>query len=195
MPSTNPCINCQSPVDKTICTKPGKCARLLAYKDGEPDEYIFGEPIPTAEELGVSCGRTDSNDGQPNAGGKMSSTTKICKVDGCDVKARCRGFCLKHYDMWRHNKLPGYPKFVPIQKHKSPSKNKPIKKAPREKTTRQPKAATSPAAFQFNVDLTRYPQMRDLVVATSTRFCVPPEHIIISLMGEGLAARQKNASI
>lgn len=31
-----------------------------------------------------------------------------CKVPGCDNKHRARGFCGKHYQMWRRNTLPGF---------------------------------------------------------------------------------------
>jgi len=35
-----------------------------------------------------------------------------CKVEGCTRDARCRGFCMQHYDQWRHGTLEGYGEFV-----------------------------------------------------------------------------------
>lgn len=37
-----------------------------------------------------------------------ASTDKGCKVDGCDGTHRARGFCGKHYQMWKRSTLPGF---------------------------------------------------------------------------------------
>ena len=36
---------------------------------------------------------------------KTSPKTTICKVDGCNEKARARGFCARHYQQWRRGRL------------------------------------------------------------------------------------------
>lgn len=44
---------------------------------------------------------------------------KVCKVEGCRTKTAARGFCLKHYDRWRHGALEGdWPPFKPLKKRK-----------------------------------------------------------------------------
>lgn len=37
-----------------------------------------------------------------------SSDDKGCKVDGCTSNHRARGFCGRHYQMWKRNTLPGF---------------------------------------------------------------------------------------
>jgi len=43
--------------------------------------------------------------------------------------------------------------------------------------------------FQIVVDLTFYPQLRDIVFERARRLRVPPGHVVISLIGEALAAQ------
>lgn len=34
---------------------------------------------------------------------------QLCKVPGCDEKARARGFCARHYQQWRRGRLADFP--------------------------------------------------------------------------------------
>lgn len=36
------------------------------------------------------------------------STARACKVEGCDGSHRARGFCGKHYQLWKRGVLPGF---------------------------------------------------------------------------------------
>lgn len=33
----------------------------------------------------------------------------LCRVEGCDSPARARGFCQRHYQLWKRNRLEGFP--------------------------------------------------------------------------------------
>ena len=122
---------------------------------------------------------------------------KTCEVEGCTGPAKARGKCGKHYDMWRQGRLEGFPPFKATRKRKKASAwaivpaKQPSKQEPRRSA--KPETVTSIAEFRFRVDLTLYPKLRDCVVKTADKFLVTPEHVMISLMGEGLAARQKEA--
>lgn len=172
----SPCKACdRKDKDKRVCSK--ICDRLEAWQDEDPAWDTFR--IPTPEEVG------ETDDGNQKTG------QKICKHDGCDAPAKCRGFCLKHYDMWRHGKLPGYPPFEATQTHKpkgtAPKNTR--KKATPKKPNQQPGAETASEVFQFTVDLTDYPDMRDMIRLRAARYLVSPQHVIVSLIGEALAAR------
>ncbi len=39
---------------------------------------------------------------------KKAAGDKGCNVPGCDGSHRARGFCGKHYQMWKRNTLPGF---------------------------------------------------------------------------------------
>lgn len=45
----------------------------------------------------------------------MPKETKICSVDGCEVKAKARGWCPRHWKRWRAHGDPTYAKFEPIR--------------------------------------------------------------------------------
>ncbi len=36
---------------------------------------------------------------------RSAAATKICKVDGCESKVRAKGYCGKHYMMWKRGTL------------------------------------------------------------------------------------------
>jgi len=182
----SPCKTCdRKDKDKRVCFK--ICDRLEAWQDEDPQWDTFR--IPTPEELGET------------ATGHPKTDQKICKVEGCDGDVKCRGFCLKHYDLWRRGKLPQFPRFTPIQKRpprRDPSKKKPAKKAATKKPMRLPipKSPEAPAGLapsRFGIDLTDYPAMRDAILETAAEFFIPPQHVIISLMGSALAIRAELA--
>jgi len=188
MKDRSPCVTCErADQNKDRCVS--LCERLDAFRDGRPWD---GLSLPVIE---MEAPAADEDNGSPAK--KEDGMAKICKVDGCETKAVARGLCLKHYDMWRHDKLPGYPPFKPVQKRgrkKKPTAAAPAKKTkpPKPDNSQKLKGQTvhSTADFLFRVDLTLYPKIRRTVVETADKFMVPPEHVMISLMGEGLAARQ-----
>ena len=144
---------------------------------------------------------------------------KKCKVPGCDNPVKCRGFCLKCYDLWRHGTLPGFPPYERILK-----RTKKAKKAKPDKNKQTQTPASQPAApagktcdepgcdqpvkakgkcnkcymalrrangFQdVVIDLGPHPEMRDMVFQTALKMYVNPAHVIISLIGEALSRRR-----
>jgi len=188
MNDESPCKTCErKDEDKRACSK--ICQRLEAWQDEDP---MWAElRIPTPEELGEADG-----------GGHKKTDPKTCKHEGCDDPVRCRGFCLKHYDWWRLGKLPEFPQFTPIQKRttKQDSPKKKLRKKKTRKTIKlpiskdmRPEAATDTAEHRYTVDLTDYPAMRDAILETAAEFFIPPQHVIISLMGDALAIRAELA--
>lgn len=46
--------------------------------------------------------------GAPAGAGPSVSKDRGCKVPGCTADHRARGFCGKHYQMWKRSTLPGF---------------------------------------------------------------------------------------
>jgi len=203
----SPCLSCERKNEsKEKCAK--KCERLDAYqRDGEWSE---DQSIP-----GI-CNKCNEHSAVLRKDGKMvnglcgfcmskASTAakrrksamgkdKICDVPGCSRPARARGKCVPCYDKWRAGTLPGQPPFKVIQPQK-PRKTR--KQKPDQLKSQRPgkvrvsrgKVVETIPESQVIVDLGRYPQLRDIVFETARRLMVTPEHIVIGLVGEALAAK------
>jgi hypothetical protein len=44
-----------------------------------------------------------------DAGASAAASPSVCKVPGCGAPARARGFCQRHYQHWKRNRLDGFP--------------------------------------------------------------------------------------
>lgn len=42
-------------------------------------------------------------------GASAAAAPSLCKVPGCEAPARARGFCQRHYQHWKRNRLDGFP--------------------------------------------------------------------------------------
>ena len=198
----SPCIGCEfESADKNnpTCRECDRRVEYVALIEGDGGS-IMGETKGT--EVG--------GQGAEVGGRKPKRSDKICLIEGCDFKALNRGLCSMHYQQWRLGKIvhPVLGKFVPSQVHirskaktnlvkKTPVKKKEVKKQKSEvrsrKSERAALAEVKKAALPplVAVQLSLYPEIHKAVYDTAEKYFVTPEHVIISLLGEALAARTR----
>lgn len=170
MNRTSPCVTCvRAEEDKNACAS--ICKRLDAYQRSVPWE---GLPIPVIKEKRVEQAQ------------KEKAVQKVCEVDGCDRPIKAQRKCGAHYDAWRQGSLPGYPPYKRVR----PRVQRKVKAKPK-KTKRARKVIQTLPDSQIVLDLSRYPKLRDMVFVTAQKFFVTPEHVLIGLAGEALAAKKK----
>lgn len=195
----SPCRRCpRRYLDKQQCCK--TCKRLAAYNAGESWEWfeipkIGGEEMDQAEmdqkSLNEEIAKTEKAIREKYATGpkeksRQEKVFKTCEVNGCKVKAKARGKCKKHYALWQNGKLPGFPPFEKIEHHKPHKPKK--KKAGNVKRCPCPKENGT-----LTIDLSAYPALREVINDTAKHLFLTPEHVLINLAGQALAAQQERA--
>ena len=120
---------------------------------------------------------------------------KECIIEGCSKKAVARKLCSTHNKAWSVDRIehPELGKYFTIR----PRKKKEVKKQKSEvrsqKAERAVSAEVKKAALPplVAVQLSLYPEIHKAVYDTAEKFFVTPEHVIIGLLGEALAARTR----
>ena len=198
----SPCIGCEFEfVDKNnpTCRECDKRVEYVALIAGDGGS-VMGE----TKETGAGDQRSGIRSRKP----KRSDT--ICLIGDCDFKTLNRGLCSMHYQQWRLGKIvhPVLGKFTVSQARirskaktnlvkKAPVKKKEVKKQKSEvgsrKSERAAPAEVKKAALPplVAVQLSLYPEIHKAVYDTAEKYFVTPEHVIISLLGEALAARTR----
>lgn len=177
----SPCADCvRKAQDKNECA--AICKRLHGYMEG--NEYYNQIKIPTREEI----------EDQLGAPGKEEETgpdnSKTCKVPGCDRPVKARGLCGPCYDKWRSRGIPGMPKFEAIRPQKKKTTKPP--KTPTKQAKREPRVVETFPASEIALDLGQCPRIRDIVFSVARQYCVTPQHVVISLMGQAVASRKES---
>ncbi|MBE9547673.1 MAG: hypothetical protein IMF10_09320 [Proteobacteria bacterium] len=111
-----------------------------------------------------------------------------CVIEGCERSAHARGLCHSDYKRWRdgdiqHPMLGKFYKIRGVKKQKSEVRSR---KSERSAPAEVKKAALPPLVA---VQLSLYPEIHKAVYDAAEKFFVTPEHVIIGLLGEALAAR------
>jgi len=216
MKHQSPCLNCErKDEDKTHCSK--ECQRLLAYINSESWEDL---PIPDLNETSnltpqiIMCKKCGKKPATLNSAGRVVNglcgycmgvimnkakreknvtkktgeksgkrakpgEKKVCEFPECDNPHKARGLCSMHYGKWIRGDLPGWPKY----KQRRPKKAK--------MKSRGQVVETIPES-QVAIDLTRFPGLRDIIFSMARRLYVTPEHVIISMLGQAVAARPES---
>ena len=135
---------------------------------------------------------------------KIEETTGACEeclIKGCGEEVYCRGLCLNHYQQWYKGYIdhPVYGAYTIAQPKKNSiredkrgqvmGKDKTGSKKPEAEKAKAIKKAALPPLVA--VQLSLYPEIHRAVYDTAEKFFVTPEHVIISLLGEALAARTR----
>ena len=130
----------------------------------------------------------------PEAGQYKRSNVRaekgICLIEGCNESAEVRGLCHSHYQAFRKGTIehPTQGKFVVSQvHHKSKIKVDP----PKPQKEKKPVLRSYPFPDIVLLNFTDYPELKAIVFETASKFLMPINHIIMTLIGEAVATRVK----
>lgn len=87
-------------------------ASFVAVIDAMVDEKLRAITPPPVVVAAPPAATPAAPAPEPRATAQVSPTSTgvaPCKVPGCADPARARGFCARHYQHWKRNRLPGFP--------------------------------------------------------------------------------------
>ena len=177
----SPCIGCElEDADKNnpTCRECDRRVEYVALIEGDEGGIMGATNIGTEGQASplATPGRQ-----------RAEESKKECVIEGCKKKAHARGLCHSHYKLWREGRIehPTLGKFVKARGYnkKKPKIKKTVAAVPGVK-------ADLPGASK--VDLNNYPKIKHQIDFLADKYLVNPEHVIIGLLGEALAARRDN---
>ena len=205
----SPCLVCpHRDMDKNKCSL--LCLRLAAYNSGkswqdEPLPYIAKQEKKKVKKVVKIMEETETGDQKLEVGDledkpRAGNICMICQNPDKPILNERSKTCRTCYQRWRTGVVvhPTLGKFVPSQvHHKSKTKVSEQSRAKKETQPKKEKPVKSisrsyPFPDLVTLDFGKYLEIKAVVFETASKFLMPPEHIIISLVGEGIVARKKN---
>ena len=123
----------------------------------------------------------------------------ICVFDECDEKAKIRGCCSPHYQAWRK----GYIEHPVLGVYTTSQAKSRLKKPKPDHQPQKPQAKSSaikpnnpvtkpyPPPSLITLDLSKYPEIRNVIFDTAKKFLLPVEHVVMTLVGEAIAGKKQ----
>jgi hypothetical protein len=156
------------------------------------------DSMPEVEKVSV---KRNEDDLAKNQRSNVRAEKGICLIEGCNVIANVRGLCHSHYQAFRKGTIdhPVDGTYVPKQiHHKSKIKTDKIKPESQPKATQPGKESpikSTSRSYPFpdivSLNFTDYPELKAIVFETASKFLMPINHIIMTLIGEAIATRVK----
>jgi len=203
----SPCIGCEfefADKNNPTCKECDRRVEYVALIEGN-GRGIMGE-IKEAE-----VGDQRSKVGDQRAEKVTRPLGKMCIIDGCKKKVVARGVCDTHYTAWQDGRLlhptEGVYKKIrfskargaksrPAQGKKTPTPVIPAKAGIQKKTeATQSMPGNALRVDGLIVDLSSCPKIKHQVDFLADKYLVNPEHVIIGLLGEALAARREKRNL
>lgn len=96
-------------VDRLVAGVHAVSDRLLALREplARGDQRVAAAEISAAG-AAETAGQATARLARAQSAAERPPAPRTCKVDGCEQPFRARGFCGKHYQLWKRSRLPGF---------------------------------------------------------------------------------------